>query len=248
MYKPHALRHISIYFSTSYYKAEYLYHTLEVQTYLLIYLLTYLLIYLHTCLLITYLLIYLLITYLLIYLLITYLFTYLLLTFLLLTYLRITSLLITYILITYLLLTFLLLIYLLTPWSRVLLEKLTGFQLVKKFPAFLWTRRFITELHSPASVTILRQFNPVHAPHPSSWRSSVILSSHLRLSLPSGFFPSDFPHQNPLCTSPTHNTCYMPRPSHSVRFDHPNYVWWTVQIITYLHSCGNWKILLYRPS
>jgi hypothetical protein len=26
--------------------------------------------------------------------------------------------------------------YLLTPWSRVLLEKLTGLQLVKKFPAF----------------------------------------------------------------------------------------------------------------
>jgi hypothetical protein len=33
---------------------------------------------------------------------------------------------------------------LLTPWSRVLLEKLTGFQLVKKFPAFYGTRRFIT--------------------------------------------------------------------------------------------------------
>ena len=28
--------------------------------------------------------------------------------------------------------------YLLTPWCRVLLEKLTGLQLVKKFPAFLW--------------------------------------------------------------------------------------------------------------
>jgi hypothetical protein len=26
--------------------------------------------------------------------------------------------------------------YLLTPWSRVLLEKLTGSQIVKKFPAF----------------------------------------------------------------------------------------------------------------
>ena len=26
--------------------------------------------------------------------------------------------------------------YLVTPWSRVLLEKLTGFQLVKKFPVF----------------------------------------------------------------------------------------------------------------
>jgi hypothetical protein len=32
----------------------------------------------------------------------------------------------------------------LTPWSRVLLEKLTGHQLVKKFPAFYGTRRFIT--------------------------------------------------------------------------------------------------------
>ena len=34
--------------------------------------------------------------------------------------------------------------YLLTPWSRVLLETLTGSQLVKKFPAFYGTRRFIT--------------------------------------------------------------------------------------------------------
>jgi hypothetical protein len=33
---------------------------------------------------------------------------------------------------------------LLSPWSRVLLEKLTGLQLVKKFPAFYGTRRFIT--------------------------------------------------------------------------------------------------------
>ena len=29
--------------------------------------------------------------------------------------------------------------YLLTPWSTVLLEKLTGFQLIKKFPAFYGT-------------------------------------------------------------------------------------------------------------
>jgi hypothetical protein len=31
------------------------------------------------------------------------------------------------------------LLHLLTPWSRVLLEKLTGLQLVKKFPAFYGT-------------------------------------------------------------------------------------------------------------
>jgi hypothetical protein len=33
--------------------------------------------------------------------------------------------------------------YLLAPWSRVLLEKLTGLQLVKKFPAFYGTQGFI---------------------------------------------------------------------------------------------------------
>jgi hypothetical protein len=37
-----------------------------------------------------------------------------------------------------------LLTYLLTPWSRVLLEKLTGLQLIKKFPTFYGTRKFIT--------------------------------------------------------------------------------------------------------
>ena len=42
----------------------------------------------------------------------------------------------------------LILTYLVTPWCRVLLEKLTGLQLVKKFPAFHGTRRFITALTS----------------------------------------------------------------------------------------------------
>jgi hypothetical protein len=34
--------------------------------------------------------------------------------------------------------------YELTAWNRILLDNLTGFQLVKKFPAFYGTRRFIT--------------------------------------------------------------------------------------------------------
>ena len=38
--------------------------------------------------------------------------------------------------------------YLLTPWSIVLLEKLIGFQLVKKFPAFYGTLMFITAVTS----------------------------------------------------------------------------------------------------
>jgi hypothetical protein len=36
-----------------------------------------------------------------------------------------------------------LLTYLLTPWSKVLLEKLTGVQLVRKFPTFYGTPRII---------------------------------------------------------------------------------------------------------
>jgi hypothetical protein len=38
--------------------------------------------------------------------------------------------------------------YLLTPWSRALLEKLAILQLVKKFPAFYGTRKFLTALTS----------------------------------------------------------------------------------------------------
>ena len=36
----------------------------------------------------------------------------------------------------------------LTPWSIFLLGKLTGFQLVKNFPAFYGTKRFITAFTS----------------------------------------------------------------------------------------------------
>ena len=44
--------------------------------------------------------------------------------------------------------------YLLTPWSRVLLEKLTGLQLVKKFPSFYGTRRFITALTTARHLSV----------------------------------------------------------------------------------------------
>ena len=74
-----------------------------------------------------------------------------------------------------------LLTYLLTPWSRVLLEKFTGFQLVKNFPAFYGTRRFITAVtsarHFSLSWASSIQLTP---PHPSSWISILILSFHLR--------------------------------------------------------------------
>jgi len=75
----------------------------------------------------------------------------------------------------------------LTPRCRVLLEKLTGLQLVKKFPAFHGTRRFITALTSVRHLS-LSWASPIQSiyPHPTSWRSFLILSTHLRLGLPSG--------------------------------------------------------------
>ena len=106
-----------------------------------------------------------------------------------------------------------LLTYLLTPWCRILLEKLTGLQLVKKFPTFHGTRRFITALTSfrQLSLSWASQIQSIY-PHPTSWRSVLILSTHLSLGLPIGLFPSGFPTKtlyitlsSPICaTCPAH--------------------------------------------
>jgi len=71
---------------------------------------------------------------------------------------------------------FWLLTYLLTPWCRVLLEKPTGLQLVKKFPALYGTRRFITALASVRHPS-LSWASPIEStyPHPTSWRSIILV-------------------------------------------------------------------------
>jgi hypothetical protein len=46
------------------------------------------------------------------------------------------------------------LLHLFTPWSRDLLEKLTGFQLIKKFPTFYGTQKFITVLTSACHLSL----------------------------------------------------------------------------------------------
>jgi hypothetical protein len=63
----------------------------------------------------------------------------------------------------------------LTPCSRVLLEKLTSFRLVKKFPAFYGNRRFITAGTNVRhlSLSSASSFQSVF-PHPTSWRFIVI--------------------------------------------------------------------------
>ena len=91
---------------------------------------------------------------------------------------------------------------LLTPWCRVLLEKLTGLLPVKKFPAFHGTRKFITALTSVRHLS-LSWTSPIQSiyPHPTSWRS-ILISTHLSLGLPSSLFPSCFSTKNLYTPSP----------------------------------------------
>jgi hypothetical protein len=60
------------------------------------------------------------------------------------------------------------------------------------------------------------------------WKSILMLSSHLCLGLPG------FSHQNPVHAFSLPHKCYMHCQSHCSQFNHPNDIWWSVQIIKLL--------------
>ena len=121
------------------------------------------------------------------------------------------------ILLTYLLIY--LLTYLLTPWCRVLLEKLTGLQLVKKTPRISRNPKVHYRTHKRRPpVSILGQPNSVHI-HTSNLLE--IRSNIIRPSTPRSpqWSPSlRFPHQDPIHPPLLTHMRHMPSPSHSSRF------------------------------
>ena len=64
--------------------------------------------------------------------------------------------------------------------------------------------------------------------HITSWKSILILFSHLSLDLPSGLLPSRFPLKHCMKLS---YMCYIFLPSHSSRLYDPNNIWWRDHII-----------------
>jgi hypothetical protein len=101
------------------------------------------------------------------------------------------------------------------PWNRVLLEKLTGSQLDKKFSAFLETE---------GSLQRSKQLDTRFYPKPdqsTSCPSIPLPDVPFYIIFPSTPVSSKWPpsfkysHQNPVCTSPLPYTCYMPRSSYA---------------------------------
>jgi len=93
----------------------------------------------------------------------------------------------------------------------------------QEIPRIVWNPKFHYRIQKcPPPVPITSQLDPVHIP------TSYFLKIHLNIIIPSmpgcpkWSLSLRFPHQNPLYASPLTHTRYMPRPSHSSRFYHPN--------------------------
>jgi hypothetical protein len=104
----------------------------------------------------------------------------------------------------------------------------------QEFPNILWNPKLHYRVHkSPPLVPTLSQVSSVHTTASYLSKIYLILSSHLRLCLPSGIFSSGFPSKILYALSFLH-PCYMLCPSHPPWLHHSNYTWWRVQAMKLL--------------
>ena len=104
-------------------------------------------------------------------------------------------------LLTYLLITYLLACLLTHSMEQSPSSEANQFSASQEIPHILWNPKYHYCIHCHLIQSI--------PPHPTSWRSILILSSPLCLGLPSGLFPSGFPTitLNMPLLFPIHTTC-----------------------------------------
>ena len=112
--------------------------------------------------------------------------------------------------------------YLLTPWSRVLLAKLTGFQLVKIFPEFSGTRKLITAFTATC---------PYLEPARSSPNHNTKLPEY-----PSKYYPPFYAWVTQVVSFPQ-----VSQPKPCIRLSSPHIYYWILKWNVILTTSYGWK-------
>jgi hypothetical protein len=101
--------------------------------------------------------------------------------------------------------------YLLIPLSRILLARLTGLELVKNFPPFYGTRRFITAFTISRRLS-LSWASPIQStsPHFFSWKSHPNITHPFTTGSPQWSLSPRFPYQNPIHAPRLPHLRYVP--------------------------------------
>ena len=107
-------------------------------------------------------------------------------------------------------------------------------------------KHIFSNTKSPPLVPVLHQSEKSIHFNSISVKSLLILASYLHPGLPTVLFPSSCPTEI-LYTFLLPHTCHMTCPSHAPWYEHPNNIWWGVQIIQILIMNFS-SLLLFPPA